>query len=88
MFDRALSRTDWRTIRSGLAARVGTVREELFGRHGGPRLADALRVPFRTWQSYEAGAPMPAQVILRFIHITAAEPHWLLTGEGRRYLLR
>lgn len=68
-----------------LAHRVRAVREELFGDHGGPLLAKALRLPFRTWLNYEAGCTIPAQVILHFIDITAAHPHWLLTGDGDKY---
>ncbi len=29
---------------------------------------------------------IPAEVILQFIEITEANPHWLLTGDGPRYL--
>lgn len=69
-----------------LAHRVRAIREDLFGDHGGPLMADALRLPFRTWLNYEAGCPIPAQVILHFIDITAAHPHWLLTGEGNKFV--
>ena len=34
------------------------------------------------------GRTIPAKVILRFIEITSAHPHWLLTGEGSRYLTK
>ena len=34
----------------------------------------------------EAGETIPALIILRFIEVTSAHPHWLLTGEGCRYL--
>jgi hypothetical protein len=71
-----------------LAQRVRVIREELYGAHGGPLLAEALRVPFRTWHAYEGGRTIPAQMILRFIEITDADPHWLLTGEGQKYASR
>jgi hypothetical protein len=45
-------------------------------------LAEALGLPDRTWRSYEAGVTIPAPVILRFIEVCGASPHWLLTGEG------
>ena len=77
---------DWRLVKSALAARVRLVREERYGLHGGPLLAESLRVPFRTWLDYETGETIPAIVILRFIEVTSAHPHWLLTGEGHRYL--
>jgi len=69
-----------------LAHRVRAIREELFGEHGGPLLADALHLPVRTWLNYEAGCTIPAQVILDFIEITAAHPHWLLTGDGDKFV--
>lgn len=79
-------RPDWQIIKEDLARRVRQIRAELYGEHGGPILAEALRLPFRTWRHYEAGCTIPAQVILKFIEQTAAHPHWLLTGEGARYL--
>ena len=80
--------SDWQSIKLGLASRVRTVREELFGEHGGPLLAQEVGVPFRTWINYEEGCTIPAQAILRFIEVTNADPHWLLTGEGDPYRLR
>src|SRR4051794_36585673 len=71
-----------------LAQRVRAIREDLFGNHGGPLLAEALRLPFRTWLNYEAGCTIPAQVILHFIDITAVHPHWLLTGDGDKFVTR
>ncbi|MFO0910663.1 MAG: hypothetical protein U0794_20335 [Isosphaeraceae bacterium] len=79
---------DWQAIKSGLAQRVREIREELYGLHGGPMLASALDVPYRTWHNYETGCTIPAPTILRFIEVTDAHPHWLLTGEGDRYLSR
>jgi hypothetical protein len=78
--------SDWQAIKQGLARRIREIREELYGEHGGPLLADALELPFRTWHNYEAGCTIPAQSILRFIEVTDAHPHWLLTGEGDKYL--
>ncbi len=80
--------SDWQTIRSDLARRVREIREELYGENGGPLLAAALRIPFCTWHHYESGCTIPAQSILRFIEVTDAHPHWLLTGEGEKYLSR
>lgn len=79
-------RFNWQTVKSALATRVRLVREDLYGLHGGPCLAEAVRVPFRAWVEYEAGETIPALIILRFIEVTSAHPHWLLTGEGCRYL--
>ncbi len=52
----------------------------------GPLLAEALRLPFRTWYGYEAGGTIPAPVILRFLDHTRVNPRWLLTGSGEKYL--
>ncbi len=79
--------SDWQTLKSDLAYRVREIREELYGQHGGPLLAEKLRLPFRTWMNYEGGCTIPAQVILRFMEITGAHPYWLLCGEGERYLV-
>lgn len=79
---------DWPTVKCALAERVREVREDLYGLHGGPMLADLLRLPFRTWVNYEGGCTIPAEVMLRFIELTGADPHWLLTGDGKKYLGR
>jgi hypothetical protein len=77
--------SNWQTIKFDLACRVRIIREELFGQNGGPLLAQRVGVPFRTWMNYEDGCTIPAQVILRFIEVTDADPHWLLTGQGESY---
>jgi hypothetical protein len=69
----------------GLCRRLRQVRVELYGENGGPLLAEALRLPFRTWVNYESGITVPALVMLRFIEVTGASPHWLLTGEPPQY---
>lgn len=76
---------DWPRLKDDLTARIRAIRRELYGDHGAPLLAESLRIPTRTWVNYEAGCTMPAQVLLRFIEVTTAHPHWLLTGEGDRY---
>ena len=82
------SGSDWELIKTGLAQRVREIREDLYGEHGGPILAGALRIPFRTWHSYESGGMIPAQTILRFIEVTDVNPHWLLTGLGDKFSSR
>ncbi len=69
---------------AALAHRLREVRLELYGDDGGPLLAETLGVPARTWANYESGVTIPGLVLLRFIDATDVEPHWLLTGEGRR----
>ena len=82
------SRSDWQVIKFDLARRVREVREDLYGEHGGPLLAETLQIPFRTWHNYEVGCTIPAPTILRFIELTETNPRWLLTGEGEKYLSR
>ena len=83
-----LHESDWQAIKSGLADRVREIRVNLYGVHGGPLLAEALEIPFRTLHNYETGSTIPAPTILRFIELTGADPHWLLTGRGDRFLDR
>lgn len=83
--DRQLPSSDWLAIKNGLAERIRQVRVELYGEHGGPMVAEALGIPFRTWLNYEQGCTIPAPSMLRFIELTRANPHWLLTGCGVRY---
>jgi hypothetical protein len=74
--------------RDDLANRVALIRVERFGEDGIPRLAAELWMPARTWEHFEAGATIPAVVILGLIELTDVEPRWLLTGEGERYRVR
>ena len=67
-----------------LAGRLRDVRLAMYGEDGGPLLAEIMGLPARTWANYESGVTIPGLVILRFIDVTGVEPHWLLTGEGRR----
>jgi hypothetical protein len=71
--------------RDGLGRRLRQIRLEFYGENGGPMLAEALHLPFRTWANYESGVTVPALVMLRFIELTGACPHWLLTGEPPQY---
>src|SRR5436305_3158827 len=68
-----------------LAERLRMLRAELYGDRGGPELARRLGLPIRTWYNYEAGVTVPAEVVLRFMELTAVEPMWLLHGQGPRY---
>jgi hypothetical protein len=83
-----LRETDWHVLKMGVADRVREIRIDLYGVNGGPLLAEALQIPFRTLHNYENGCTIPAQTILRLIEVTGAHPHWLLTGRGERFLAR
>jgi transcriptional regulator with XRE-family HTH domain len=71
--------------RARLARRLHAIRVERFGERGGPDLARRLGIPQRSWYNYEIGITAPAEVLLRFLEVTGAEPHWLLHGEGPKY---
>ena len=68
-----------------LAVRLRAIRLELFGELGIKTLAQAMAIPDRTWDNYELGVTIPGDLMLRFLELTGANPHWLLTGEGDRY---
>ena len=70
---------------AAIAARLRLLRAERFGERGGPELARQLGLPAATWANYERGVIIPGDVLLRFLDLTAAEPHWLLHGEGPKY---
>lgn len=86
--EKPLRNSEWQTLKIGLAERVREIRIDLYGENGGPILAEALSIPFRTLHNYESGCTIPAPTILRFIELTGAHPHWLLTGRGERFLDR
>ncbi len=69
-----------------LSKRIRMIREECYGDDGHFMMADHLGVPELTWRHYERGVTIPAQIILHFIELTEANPLWLLTGEGEKYL--
>jgi hypothetical protein len=88
MTDETSHGSDWQTLKLELAQRVREVRLDRYGVHGGPILAESLRIPYRTWHNYETGCTIPAPTILQFIELTEANPQWLLTGIGEKYQSR
>jgi len=86
--EKPLPDPEWQTLKSDVASRVRQVRIALYGQNGGPILAEAMGIPFRTLHNYEAGCTIPAHSILRFIKLTGVHPHWLLTGQGEQFLDR
>ena len=74
-----------RSATARLAARIKAIRGEMFGGPDGvAEIAAAFGLPTRTWAHYESGVTMPATILLAFIELTGANPHWLLTGNGPR----
>jgi hypothetical protein len=86
MMNLSPERDDGRSANLALARRIRLIREELFGPDGVPILADALQLSSSTLLNYETGSAIPPRVLLRFLEVTATNPHWLLTGTGPRYL--
>ncbi len=72
-------------LKSAIACRLRTVREDKYGVAGAQNLAAELRLPEPTWLNYESGVTLPGEVLLRFIALTGADPRWLLSGEGPVY---
>jgi len=68
------------------AERLRETRQDMYGEHGAQFLADALEIPLGTWVNYESGVMMPAQAVLQLIELTRINPHWLLTGQGQKYV--
>ena len=68
-----------------LGARLKEIRVEKYGEHGGAEVARLLKIPSRTWYSYERRGTIPAEVILLFIAMTSVSPRWLLFGVGEKY---
>jgi hypothetical protein len=71
---------------ASLAQRLCEIRYDLYGEQGAHALARALSLPLQTWLNYERGVTVPADVLLEFLEITRADPHWLRTGDGDRLL--
>jgi phage repressor protein C with HTH and peptisase S24 domain len=72
-------------VKCHLSERLRQVRVELFGERGGSEMARRLGLPIRTWYNYEGGVTVPAEVLLRFMELTAVEPLWLLHGRGPKF---
>jgi hypothetical protein len=71
-----------------LTSRIRLIRRETYGEDGIADLAKALGLPTQTWRNVEDGVRIPGEFILRFLLLTGAEVHWLLTGEGDKYRSR
>ena len=68
-----------------IAARLRSIREELYGEDGAGEMAGLLGLPVRTWLNYEDGITIPGDVLLRYMRATGIEPGWLLDGSGTKY---
>ena len=72
--------------RPELAFRLKLVRLEMYGQYGAPMLATTLGISLRVWLEAESRGAIAADCLLRFLVITSAHPHWLLTGAGPMYV--
>jgi hypothetical protein len=68
-----------------VVSRIREIRIETFGENGVAIVSQAMNIPARTWEHFENGVMIPQWILLQFIELTGADPHWLWTGEGRRY---
>jgi hypothetical protein len=74
--------------RTEIARRIRETRQDLYGENGLPILTEALNLSPRTWLNYKRGVTIPGDVLLQFLKATGTDPHWLLTGEGNRTIVR
>ncbi len=76
------------SAQSELGTRLRTIRQDVYGQHGAPMLAAALGLTSRAWLQAEMQGDLASDVLLRFLVLTGAHPHWLLTGVGPVYQKR
>ena len=74
-----------RPSKSVLASRIRSIREEIYGEHGVPEIAEKLGLPLDTWRDFERGATIPGEILLCYLELTGADPLWLLTGVGAKF---
>jgi hypothetical protein len=71
-----------------LADRLREIREDVYGENGGEVLADALKITPQTWLGYESGVVVPVKIVLQLMVMARVDHHWLLTGQGQKYVDR
>jgi hypothetical protein len=84
-----MTKSEWeRRQQLELADRLREIREDVCGEHGGRVLADALKIPTQTWLGYESGVGVPVKILLELMVMARVDHHWLLTGQGQKYVDR
>jgi hypothetical protein len=75
---------------AALGRRLREVRIDLHGDWppGLAVLSSLLSIRPWNWLIYEAGATIPAAILLGFLDLTDVDPEWLRTGEGGRDRMR
>lgn len=84
-----MTKSEWeRRQQLELADRLREIREDVCGESGGQALADALKIPTQTWLGYESGVVVPVKILLQLMVMARVDHHWLLTGQGQKYVDR
>ena len=69
-----------------LGNRLRGIRSDLCGEYGVQFMADRLGILVGTWMNYERGVVVPGEVILAVLVETGANPAWLLSGDGEKFI--
>lgn len=71
-----------------LAERIVFIRCELYGEGSGGLDAMAAELSLKSliWAAYEAGVTIPGPIMIHFLVATKANPAWMMSGTGVRYL--
>ena len=69
-----------------LGNRLRGIRSDLCGEYGVQFMADRLGILVGTWMNYERGVVVPGEVILAVLVETGANPAWLLSGDGAKFI--
>lgn len=65
-----------------ISGRLVWVRRRVFGERGRATLSRAIGVSPSTYNYYEKGRQMPADLLAKVAQVTGADLRWLLTGDG------
>ena len=66
--------------------RLGSIREEAFGKNGRSAFARALGIPLTSYLNFEHGRVPPVDVLVKMVAVTRVNPRWLVHGKGHRLL--
>ena len=66
--------------------RLGSIREDAFGKTGRSAFARALGIPLTSYLNFENGRVPPMDIVVKMMTLTRVNPRWLVHGEGPQYL--
>jgi hypothetical protein len=69
-----------------LRLRICQICQEAFGDVDDAKLASLLGIPNRQVNRIRAGKTLAAEVLIKLIVSTDANPSWLLSGKGQRFI--